>query len=142
MNVYFFIQRDGLLKIGKANNVEKRFWQLGGMERFADDGHYVVSVTDVRQAFLLERCLHLIFSAWRVRATHQPGHTELFAAQVLPKALHLLCHNPDAARSLTAEEWVSEGGALDRIGSKTGIWFRGRHHAKPCCAWSPSRRIS
>lgn len=137
MNVYIFVQRDSLSKIGKANDVEKRFWQLGGTDRFIEKGHYYVPMKTESDAFLLERCLHRIFAHCKIRTNSQAGHTELFEAHVLSKALRLLRQNNGDARDVTVDQWVTEGALLDQIGRKVGIWHGCPHSSTHWRNWKP-----
>lgn len=138
MNVYIFVQRDSLIKIGKANDVEKRFWQLGGVGRFMGEGHYYVPAKTERDAFLLERCLHRVFADCRIQTDFQVGHTELFDARVLSKALRLIRQNNDNVRGVTMNEWVAEGAQLDQIGRRTGIWHGSPHYSAYWRDWRPT----
>lgn len=99
MYVYFLHHaRHARFKIGKANDVHKRFLALGGDREYSKEASYYIRLNTAERAHRIERVLHRLFESWNLPVCESgrfEGDTEQFDSACWPRVVQFLSDNSD-----------------------------------------------
>ena len=99
MFVYLLLHsREPRFKIGKANDIWKRIYGIGGRDSFNTSDSLCVKTHSPEQAYKLERALHKLFDRWKIApdpSRRFSGDTEQFDIACLDRVVRFLSDNQD-----------------------------------------------
>ncbi|MFJ1470063.1 GIY-YIG nuclease family protein [Massilia orientalis] len=99
MYVYFLQHaRESRFKIGKANDVYRRFLALGGEAEYATQASYCIRLGTSERASRIERVLHKLFEPWNIpvgEGRRYEGDTEQFDSDCWARVARFIADNSD-----------------------------------------------